>query len=242
MVATERHSFAAILDDLCVNPPNRAGRFTNVALAAAVRDRGGDIGHGYISQLRLGVKDNPTRQTIEDLAGALGVHPACFVGGRREVRPGETPGWRRGALAKLFQAVHPPQRGPWSPEEVAADISERGRYGTISASYIRELLGNVSDNPRLKHILGLSDHFGADPAYFFDDEVAALVDAELDDFVALRALGVVEFVTRLAESPAELSPQARAAAVEGFKQALEGGEGWTFPLGNRRPPGQAGDR
>lgn len=210
---------------------------TNVALADAVKRRGGEIGHGYISQLRLGGKDNPTRQTIEDLAGALGVHPACFVGGRRELRPGERAGWRRGALARLFDAVHPPDRGPWSPEEVAAAISERGLYGTISASYIRELLSGASDNPRLKHILGLADHFGADPAYFFDDEFAAQVDAELNDFVALRQLGVVEFVTRLAERPAELSPEARAAAVEGIRQALEHGEGWSFPLPGRRTSG-----
>lgn len=235
MTGNERGSFAAVLDELCNRPPNRAGRFTNVALAAAVKELGGDIGHGYISQLRLGVKDNPTRQTIEDLAGAFGVHPACFVGGRRELRSGERPGWRRDALSKLFQAVHPPGRGPWSPEEVATAISETGRYGSISASYIRELLGATSDNPRLKHILGLADHFGADPAYFFDDELAAHVDAELDDFLALRKLGVVEFVTRLAESPTELSPQARAAAVEGFRQALEGGEGWSFPFNRRKP-------
>ncbi|WP_053734731.1 hypothetical protein [Nocardia sp. NRRL S-836] len=232
--------FAEVLNELCNNPPHHQGRMTNVALAAAVKQRGGDIGHGYISQLRLGVKDNPTCQAIVDLAGALGVHPAVFLGGRGELYPGERPGWRATALSTLFEAVHPPDRGPWSPEEVAASISGSGHYGSISASYIRELLSQSSANPRLKHILGLADHFGADPAYFFDDDVAAKVDSELTDFLALRELGVVEFVTRLAERTGELSPQARAAAVEGFRQALEVGEGWTFPMkGRRTPPGHA---
>lgn len=226
--------FADVLNELCANPPDGRGKVTNVGLSAAVKARGGDIGHGYISQLRLGVKDNPTCQAIVDLAGALGVHPAVFVGGRRELRPGERPGWRAGAVATLFEAVHPPDRGPWSPEEVAASISSSGQFGSISASYIRELLSSASDNPRLKHILGLADHFGADPAYFFDDDLAARVDSELTDFLALRELGVVEFVTRLAERTGELSPQARAAAVEGFRQALEVGEGWSFPLNSRR--------
>ncbi|MGZ3142677.1 hypothetical protein ACVDFE_11895 [Lentzea chajnantorensis] len=228
--------FAEVLNELCNNPPNHPGKMTNVALAAAVRERGGDIGHGYISQLRLGVKDNPTCQAVVDLAGALGVHPAVFLGGRRELYRGERPGWRATALSTLFEAVHPPDRGPWSPEEVAASISSAGHYGSISASYIRELLSQASANPRLKHILGLADHFGADPAYFFDDDVAAKVDSELTDFLALRELGVVEFVTRLAERTGELSPQARAAAVEGFRQALEVGEGWTFPMKGRRTP------
>lgn len=226
--------FAEVLNELCNNPPDGRGKVTNVALAAAVKSRGGDIGHGYISQLRLGVKDNPTCQAIVDLAGALGVHPAVFLGGRRELHTAEQPGWRATAVSTLFEAVHPPDRGPWSPEEVAAAISSSGQFGSISASYIRELLSNTSDNPRLKHILGLADHFGADPAYFFDDDLAARVDSELTDFLALRELGVVEFVTRLAERTGDLSPQARAAAVEGFRQALEVGEGWSFPLNSRR--------
>ncbi len=228
--------FAEVLNELCNNPPSRQSKMTNVALAAAVKERGGDIGHGYISQLRLGVKDNPTCQAIVDIAGALGVHPAVFLGGRGALYPNERPGLRPTALSTLFEAVHPPDRGPWSPEEVATAVSSAGHYGSISASYIRELLSQASDNPRLKHILGLADHFGADPAYFFDDDLAARVDSELTDFLALRELGVVEFVTRLAERTGELSPQARAAAVEGFRQALEVGEGWTFPMKGRRTP------
>jgi transcriptional regulator with XRE-family HTH domain len=185
----EQWSFAAILDELCMYPIDGRRRLTNVELAGIIRSRGGEITHTYISQLRKGDKDNPTYRTIEDLASALGVHPACFVGGRRELRAGERPRWRRDALKRLFEAVHPLDRGPFSPEEVAAAIGRDGRYGSISPSYIRDLLASTSDNPRLKHILGLAHHFGADPAYFFDEELAGRVDEQLETRVAMEKLG-----------------------------------------------------
>lgn len=190
-------SFARLLDELC------AGR-TNVQLAASVRARGGDVGHAYIAQLRKGHKDNPTRQTIEDLAAVLGVHPAYFVGGRRDLGEGERPGWRADALRNL---------GAFSPEAVSAAISASGRHGPISASYLRELLSGASDNPRLKHLLGLAEYFGVEPAYFFDDQLAAVVSE-------LRELGVVEFTTRLAERAADLHPETRRATLRAIADAL----------------------
>ncbi|AHH97912.1 hypothetical protein GCM10010174_29420 [Kutzneria viridogrisea] len=197
-------SFAEVLDELC-------GDWTNVALAAEVNRRGGEIGHGYIAQLRRGRKDNPTRRTIEDLAGALGVHPACFVGGRRELRPGERPGWRPAALRSLFEG---------SPEDVAEAI------GSISGSYIRELLTGVSDNPRLRHILGLAEYFGVPPAYFFDEEL----EVDQGELAALRELGVIEFATRLAERAPHLTPKTRSAAIRAVTEALrtKEGERWDF--------------
>lgn len=205
--------FAATLDELCAG-------WSNVALAAEVTRRGGDIGHGYIAQLRKGRKDNPTRRTIEDLAGALGVHPAGLVGGRRELRPGERPGWRAQAIRQLFDTADRPQ----SPEEVAAAI------GVISGSYLRELLTGASDNPRLRHITGLAGHFGVPAAYFFDDDLARRVDEERTDLEAMRDLGIIEFATRLSERAPHLSARTRAAAIRVVTQALrtEEGERWSF--------------
>jgi transcriptional regulator with XRE-family HTH domain len=199
MADGELRLLAAILDELCTRPVNRPRRYTNVELAGIICCRGGEITHTYISQLRKGDKDNPTCRTVEDLASALGVHPACFVGGRRELRPGDRPQWRRGALRRLFEAVHPPDRGPFSPEEVAAAIGCDGHYGSISASYIRELLAGATDNPRLKHILGLAHHFGVDPAYFFDEELASRVDEQLETRVAMDRLGVNAVILRATE-------------------------------------------
>lgn len=233
-------TFAEVLDELCRNPADRRRRRTNVGLAQAVQELGGDITDGYISLLRKGRRDNPTLQTLEVLAAALDVCPAAFVGGRRARSGDERP--RRSFSAKLrhlFAAVHPPGRGPYTPEEAAAAISRHGTWGPISSSYVRDLLqppAGSLPNPRLKHIMGLADHFGlADDsgpqaAYFLDDDLADAVDAELADFVALRDAGVVEFAARMAEQAVEWSPHMRRQAVEAITQALESGENnWWFP-------------
>ncbi|MFD1147548.1 hypothetical protein [Saccharothrix hoggarensis] len=199
MTAGEQRVFAEVLDELCLRPGDRS-RYTNVELAERIRRDGGEITHTYISQLRRGDKDNPTCRTIEGLANALHVHPACFVGGRSALHAGERPRWRRGALKHLFDTVYPPNRGPFSPEEIAARITA-GPYGSISANYVRELLAGTSDNPRLKHILGLAEAFGAAPAYFFDDELAARVDEQLETRLAMDKLGVNTVILRTAEQP-----------------------------------------
>ncbi|WP_443325300.1 hypothetical protein [Streptomyces sp. 7N604] len=235
-------SFAAILDDLCLSPVGRGQRYTNTELAQIVSSLGGDITDGYISHLRNGHRDNPTLQTIEHLAAALQVCPAVFVGGRRERLGDEQPRQSFPAkLRRLFRAVHPPGRGPYTPEEAAKTISEEGKYGSISSSYIRELLSpphGSLPNPRLKHLLGLASHFGlADDngpqaAYFLDDDLAARIDTELDDYLALRNAGVIEFVTRMAEQAPQWTPQMRRQAVDAFMQAIESGGSttWAFPL------------
>ncbi|SEG56380.1 Helix-turn-helix [Thermomonospora echinospora] len=246
-MADGRRSLAEILDGLCLRPVGRPDPYTNTELARLVNERGGDITDGYISHLRKGHRDNPTLQTLQDLAAALGVCPAVFVGGRLERLDEECP--RRSFSAKLrhlFTAVYPPERGPYTPEDVAAAISAGGRYGTISASHIRDLLNpgpGSLPNPRLKHILGLADHFGlADEhgpqaAYFLDDRLAATIDAELADLMALRDAGVVDFVTRVAAHAPAWSPELRRQAVRAITQALESGDagtGWVFPLTGER--------
>ena len=235
MADGEQRSLATILDELCTHPVNRSRRYTNVELAGIIRCRGGEITHTYISQLRKGDKDNPTCRTVEDLASALGVHPACFVGGRQDLRSGDRPRWRRGALKRLFVAVHPPDRGPFSPEEVAAAIGCGGHYGSISASYIRELLADTTDNPRLKHILGLAHHFGVDPAYFFDEELASRIDEQLETRMAMDKLGVNAVILRAAEQTPPLEVRNRVllaliralnpgvAAERAIRQVLEQG-------------------
>jgi transcriptional regulator with XRE-family HTH domain len=218
---SERQSFADILDALCSQPGHRSDRYTNVELAEIVRSRGGEITHTYISQLRKGQKDNPSCRTIEDLADALEVHPAYFVGGRKDREPGERPRWRAEALRMLFDTVYPNGRGPFSAEEVAAAIVRDGQFGPISASYIRELLAGTSDSPRLKHVLGLAHHFGAAPAYFFDTELAARVDAQLETHRAMDRLGVNTVITRAAEQAP--TPEVRNKILVALVRALHPG-------------------
>jgi len=232
-----QRSFGEILDELCLHPPGRDA-YGNTALARLVRDLGGSITPGYLSHMRAGVRDNPTLEVLEYLAAALNVSPAVFVGGRRERHGDERP---RQSFSKklrlLFAVVYPLGRRPLTPEEVATAITAKGEYGTISPSYIRELLTpptTTLPNPRLKHILGLAGQFGLsrddvpDAAYFLDGVLAAEIDAELEDLAALRSSGVVEFFTRLAEQAPTWSPELRRQIVDAFTHAVEGQADWVF--------------
>ncbi|MFI7122043.1 helix-turn-helix domain-containing protein [Amycolatopsis sp. NPDC049868] len=218
MTHSERGSLARLLDTVCLHPVGRRSPYTNVELALIVQAQGGEITHTYISQLRKGDKDNPSSRTIEGLAEALDVHPAYFVGGRRDRPPEERPRWEAERLRYLFAAVHPRGRGPYSPEEAAAAIRQDGRYGGISASYIRELLAGTSDNPRLKHIFGLAGYFGAPPAYFYDAELAARVDTQLKTRLAMEKLGADNVILRAAEHLP--SPEIRRKILAELAKAL----------------------
>jgi transcriptional regulator with XRE-family HTH domain len=101
-------------------------------------------------------------------------------------------------LDRLFDAVHPAGRGPYSNEEVAAAIQEQGGP-TISGTYIWLLRKGQRDNPTKKHLEALSNFFGVPPAYFFDDEIAGPLGAELDLLVALRDASVRDIALRVAE-------------------------------------------
>jgi transcriptional regulator with XRE-family HTH domain len=218
MTDDEKPTFGAVLDALCSQPVGRERHYTNVELAEIVRSRGGDITHTYISQLRRGDRDNPTCRTMLDLADALGVHVAYLMLGRRDREPDERHGWRPDALGHLFDAVYPPDRGPYSPEEVAHAINSDGQYGSIAASYIRELLAGASANPRLKHVLGLADHFGVEPAYFFDNALAARIDEQLETLVAMNSLGVNNVIMRASEET--VSPKVRDKILLAIVKAL----------------------
>ena len=92
-------------------------------------------------------------------------------------------------LDRLFEVVHPPDRGEHTHEEVAAALRERGGP-TISATYIWQLRRGHRDNPTKRHLEALADFFGVPPAYFFDDAAAERVDAELQLLAAMRDASV----------------------------------------------------
>jgi transcriptional regulator with XRE-family HTH domain len=121
-------------------------------------------------------------------------------------------------LNHLFETVHPPGRGPYSNEEVARAIRAQG--GDISRAYLSYLRNGERTNPTLQHLDALARFFGVTPAYFFNDDVAAEVSAELELAVALRDAGVRAVALRAAG----LSPRglhAVAAMIEEVR-SLEG--------------------
>ena len=100
-----------------------------------------------------------------------------------------------GKLDRLFQTVRRPGGGEYSHDEVAEAI--RGRGGpTISGTYLWQLRKGLRDNPTKKHLEALAAFFDVSPAYFFDDAVAAKIDAELELLKALRDASVRQIALR----------------------------------------------
>jgi transcriptional regulator with XRE-family HTH domain len=134
-------------------------------------------------------------------------------------------------LNRLFAAVHPRGRGPYSNEEVARAVRAQG--GDISKQYIAYLRKGERDNPRLHHLEALARFFGVPAAYFFDDEAASRIDEEIGRLEALRAAGVRQpelralddlGVTRIAIRAVGLSPKGLgfAEAVLDHLREMEG--------------------
>jgi transcriptional regulator with XRE-family HTH domain len=123
-------------------------------------------------------------------------------------------------LNHLFGTVHPAGRGPYSNEEVAAAIRDRGGP-TISGTYIWLLRRGERDNPTLKHLEALAAFFGVPAAYFFDDDdAAARIHRDLELLSAMREVGVGAIALRMAGlSPRSL--QSIADVIERVRE-LEG--------------------
>lgn len=138
-------------------------------------------------------------------------------------------------LNHLFATVHPAGRGPYSNEEVAAAIRDRGGP-TISAGYVWLLRKGERDNPTKKHLEALAEFFGVPAAYFFDDELAERIESELAMLSALRDAGIRALALRMAGLPAE-SLQPVAEIVELIRKA----EGLDANRPGRRGEGVADD-
>ena len=103
-------------------------------------------------------------------------------------------------LDRLFRTVHPKDRGPFTPAEVAGEINKAAGERVISSTYVWQLRTGRRDNPTQKHLSALAAFFGVSPMYFFDeaetgrdavgpDLVAALKDDDVRE-MALRAAGL----------------------------------------------------
>jgi transcriptional regulator with XRE-family HTH domain len=100
-------------------------------------------------------------------------------------------------LDRLFQAVRPAGRGEYSYQEVADAIRAEGGP-TISATYLWQLRKGLRDNPTRNHLAALARFFGVSPAYFFDDDAAEVVDAQLSLLAAMRDASVRSVALRAA--------------------------------------------
>lgn len=143
-------------------------------------------------------------------------------------------------LNRLFETVHPRDRGEYSLEEVAEGIRRQGG-AAISGQYVWQLRRGTRDNPSMRQLEALAQFFGVPTAYFFDDEATARIDAQLELLVALRDASVQELALRAAGLSPE-SLRAIAGMIE-HARSLEG-----LPDGDHerkrprrgRPPRQPG--
>lgn len=127
-------------------------------------------------------------------------------------------------LDRLFRTIHPKDRGPYTPAEVAEEINKVAGERVISSTYIWQLRTGRRDNPTQKHLSALAAFFGVSPMYFFDvtetdrdavgpDLVAALKDDDVRE-MALRAAGLSERSLRAIRDMIE-----SARVVEGLPTA-----------------------
>jgi len=179
MDATEPCRFWQRLDELC-----KERGYSNVDLASALEELGCKVTPQYLSALRSGRKDNPTLRLLHALGRVIDVHPAWFLGGRRDRAPGSvTVDSFADRLRRLFESIRPARGGPYSVREIVSRVPERtatlpGNGWTLSAPTLADLRNGVNDNPNLRQITVIAVVFGVEPWYFFDDDYARRADAE----------------------------------------------------------------
>jgi len=154
--------------------------------------------------------------------------------------PGEvrrSPSSLASKLDRLFAAVRPGGRGEYSYQEVADSIRSEGGP-TISATYLWQLRKGLRDNPTRNHLAALAKFFGVSPAYFFDEDAAEVVDAQLSLLAAMRdnsvrtvalraqglsveSLAAVQVVIDHARRLEGLEPEAERGAEPGSRTGLD---------------------
>ena len=140
----------------------------------------------------------------------------------------EEPHAQRGRLADrldcLFRTVHPKDRGPYTPAEVAEAVNQAASERVISSTYVWQLRTGRRDNPTQKHLSALAAFFGVSPMYFFEGSeadrgavppelVAALKDDDVRD-MALRAAGLSERALRAIKEMIETARTVEGLAAE----------------------------
>ena len=136
-------------------------------------------------------------------------------------------------LEYLFRTVHPKDRGPYTPAEVAGAVNQAAGERVISSTYVWQLRTGRRDNPTQRHLSALAAFFGVSPMYFFDETeahrgavppelVAALKDDDVRD-MALRATGLSERSLRAIRDMIESAQAVEGLAVENHRNRSSDG-------------------
>jgi transcriptional regulator with XRE-family HTH domain len=93
-------------------------------------------------------------------------------------------------INRLFETIHPPDRGPWSNQEVERWLAERAAVDgdglTISANHLLLLRKGQRENPTMRNVRAMAKFFKIDPGYFLRDD-----DESEQIYADLRLLGAI---------------------------------------------------
>lgn len=119
-----------------------------------------------------------------------------------EAAAGQNPQGTKRTLAEkldhLFVTVRPSSGGEFKLTEVAEAINQRGEE-KLTAAYLSQLRSGQRANPTKGVLEALAWFFGVSPSYFFNDEVAGRIEAELELVVAMRRASVQQIALRAAD-------------------------------------------
>lgn len=216
--------FWQLLDELCTE--RRSGVVALAAKLAAVHCQ---VTPQYLSALRSGKKSNPSFKLLHALGAVFDVHPAWFLGGRRERAPGTvTSDSFATRLHRLFETVRPADGNPYSVREIVSLVPVRaatlpGTGWTLSAPTLTDLCKGSNDDPSLRQILVIAVVFGVEPWYFFDDDYAREADAQAtaDRLATVLELDVRAVLARsfAGEEIRRLEPHVMSAVITRLARA-----------------------
>lgn len=115
-------------------------------------------------------------------------------------------------LNALFARVpRPGGSQPYSNDLASEALGTRGV--SVTGVYLSQLRSGRRDNPSAKLLAGIAELFGVPITYFFDEEQAQRIEAQLDTLAGLRASGVQGIMAR-ASDVSESNQKALAAILE----------------------------
>lgn len=83
---------------------------------------------------------------------------------------------------------------PYTIEQAAEEITAAGV--PVTGRYLNQLRSGNRDNPSARLLGAIANLFGVPVSYFFDDEQAARVEAQLEALVAIRDARIQSIVAR----------------------------------------------
>lgn len=115
-------------------------------------------------------------------------------------------------LNHLFSTIpRPDGRGLWTNEQASAALAAAGTY--MSGPYVGQLRSGKRNNPSARNLAAIARLFAVPVDYFFDDDAAARIDADLRLLAAVRDSGVQSVALR-AQGLSEESLASLAGIIE----------------------------